>query len=160
MADRKWKCVGECGKEFGVGDWSCAPGIKHEVAPKEYYDLDAPVDPTGHMLRNSRHRIENIPPEISAKDDHGELRKIEGGWVEFVRGLLILNDAEKQYWLEKAGYGKATKDEWKLRWFTKEEKQDMRAIELDRKEREVNALLASVKASKQEPPKTGRNAAV
>jgi hypothetical protein len=161
---RKWNCIGECRKDFGVGEWECAPGIPHTVEPKEYYILDAPQgkhDPTGASLRNATTTVENCPPERTVKDSEtGELKRVPGGNVKFVRGYAKVNDAEKQFWLERHGFGSVPKSKWEEVYFSGKEKDAMREAklktreaEIAKKEAEVNELLASVKASKKEPAK-------
>lgn len=153
----QYKCVGDCGREFGVGDWECAPGIKHKVEPRTFYILDAPaLDPNdkgGKAFRNARTMIENIPPERTVKDaSTGELVKIPGGNVTFTRGTVTVEDPEKIYWLEKFGHGRNTKEEWMRVYFSPLEKQQLREIDLanrerdmDRREKEHNDLLSRVK---------------
>ena len=154
--ETKFKCVGECGKEFGVGDWECAPGIRHVVEPRTFYILDAPTldphDKGGKAFRNARTWIENVPPERTGRDGAGEITKIPGGHVLFVRGTATVTDPEQIYWLEKHGHGKNTREDWLRVYFSPLEKQQLREIdlgnrerELERKEKEHNELLARVK---------------
>lgn len=165
MELQSYKCL-ECGKEFKVGDWECAPGIKHRVEPKTFYLLDAPTldknDKHGIAFRNARTSIENVPPERTVKDaSTGELTKVPGGNVMFTRGMATLDDPEKIYWLDKFGHGKNTKEDWYRVYHTPVEKQEMKEIESDNREREtkrklqeVNELLAQTQAkvnSQKEP---------
>lgn len=153
MASTKWQCIGECGREFGVGDWECTPGIKHQVAEKTYYIADAPFDPTGHSLRDSRTRIENIPPEKKMPDAHtGQMRILPGGYVEFARGVFTTKDAEQQFWLDQHK-AMTTRENWERVYLSAGEKAKIREInirnkeiEADRKVKEANELLEQVKA--------------
>jgi len=159
--ETKFKCIGECGQEFTAGNWECAPGIKHKVAPKTFYTLDAPTldknDVNGIAFRNARTTIENVPPERTIKDaSTGELVKVPGGNVVFVRGTVTVEDAEKIYWLDKFGHGKVTKEEWLRVYFSPLEKQKMREIDIANKEKEIerklqetNELLERTKAQVQ-----------
>jgi hypothetical protein len=151
------KCIGDCGREFGIGDWECAPGIKHKVQPRTFYTLDAPTldkeDKRGIAFRNARTMVENCPPERTVKGDSGELTKVPGGNVLFVRGRATVDDPEKIYWLEKHGHGTNTEEQWKRVYLTPLEKQELREIEsrnkeheADRKLKEANELLDRVKA--------------
>lgn len=141
----KYKCI-ECGNEFKVGEWECAPGIKHRVEPRTFYILDAPAldkhDVNGIAFRNARTSIENVPPERTVKDaSTGELVKVPGGNVVFSRGTATLDDPEKIYWLDKFGHGKNTKEDWFRVYHTPLEKQQIREIELANRERETNRKL-------------------
>jgi hypothetical protein len=149
----KWKCL-ECGKNFGRGEWECFPGSKHVVEPKTYYLLDAPFDPSGTSFRKSRTTVHNVPPERVVNDSAtGQSQRIPGGWVEFVRGCAVVTDPEQQYWLEKNGYGKVTKEQWEKVYFSDSEKQAMREAAIKNKEAEAqkklqqaNELLAMAEA--------------
>lgn len=165
MIATTYKCIGDCGKDFGVGDWECAPGIKHKVEPRTFYIYDAPTldknDINGVAFRNARTSIENCPPERTVKDSgSGELTKVPGGNVLFVRGMAIVDDAEKIYWLDKFGHGKNTQERWFEVYHTPLEKQQMKEIEtnnkareIDRKLLEVNELLERTKAQASQPAK-------
>jgi hypothetical protein len=145
----KYKCIGECKRNFGVGDWECAPGIMHTVEPKTFYILDAPTldanDKEGKAFRNARTSIENCPPERTVKDaSTGELTKVPGGNVQFTRGVAVLDNPEKIYWLDKHGHGRNTESEWRRVYFSPLEKQQLREIEIGNREREVNRKLNEV----------------
>ena len=158
-AKHSMKCL-ECGAEAKPGNWECAPGIAHRVEPRTFYILDAPTldanDKEGRGFRNARTVIENCPPEKSIKSaETGELVKIPGGNVMFVRGVATVEDPEKIWWLDRHGHGKNTREDWLRVYFTPLEKQQMREIaisnkekELSRREVEVNEALAAVKARK------------
>lgn len=164
--ENKYKCIGDCQRDFGVGDWECAPGIHHTVEPRTFYILDAPTldaaDKEGKAFRNSRTSIENVPPERTVKDaSTGELTKVPGGHVIFVRGTITIDDPEKIYWLEKHGHGRNTREDWLRVYFSPLEKQQLREIELgnrereaDRKFKEANELLARVKDQTQPAVRT------
>lgn len=158
-----YKCIGECGNEFKIGEWECAPGIKHKVAERTFYIYDAPTldkaDINGVAFKSARTSIENCPPERTVKDaSTGELTKVPGGNVLFVRGMAIVDDPEKIYWLDKFGHGKNTKEEWFRVYHTPLEKQHMKEIDLSNREREIvrreaehNDLLERTKAQAQAP---------
>lgn len=153
----KFQCIGLCKKEFGIGDWECAPGMKHEVAPETFYILDAPVlsekDTMGKAFRNSRTTVLNVPPERMVKGPDGDLVRIPGGTVLFSRGMFVTSDPEQIFWLEKHGFRETTKERWLQVYFSPLEKQQLKEIELrnrehevERKTKEANDLLAKAKA--------------
>lgn len=152
----KFQCMGMCKKEFTVGEWECAPGMKHEVSPRTFYILDAPVlaekDTMGKAFRNSRTVVLNVPPERMEKQPNGEMVRVPGGQVVFVRGMFTTSDPEQIFWLEKHGYGETTRERWLEVYFSPLEKQQLKDIELrnreheaDRKLKEANELLEKAK---------------
>jgi len=153
-----FQCANEhCKKEFGVGDWECAPGLPHEVAPKTFYILDAPSlsekDTMGKAYRDSRTTVLNVPPERMVKNENGDLVRIPGGSVVFVRGTYTTTNPEIIFWLERHGYGDVTKERWTQVYFSPLEKQQLKEIDLrnrerdiERKTKETNDLLAAAKA--------------
>lgn len=155
----KFQCIGECKRAFGVGDWECAPGIRHEVEPKTFYMLDAPYqNPDSKYFDHkaygrSRTVVENCPPERKEKDSLGNMTVVPGGNVTFVRGTVEVKDPEKIYWLERTGFGQVTREQWLKVYFSPTEKQQLKELELKNRERElerktteVNDLLALAKS--------------
>lgn len=162
----KFQCIGECKRQFGVGEWECAPGIRHEVEPKTFYMLDAPYQNPDtkyfnpKAYRDSRTVVENCPPERKEKDGLGNMSIVPGGNVTFVRGTVTVKDPEKIYWLERSGFGKVTREQWLKVYFSPTEKQQLKEIELknreselERKTTEVNDLLALAKSQTKVEPK-------
>ena len=161
----EFQCVGYCKKKFGVGDWECAPGLKHDVEQRTFYILDAPAlsekDRMGKAFRDSRTTVLNVPPERVVKSDNGDLVRMPGGVVMFTRGMFATTDPEQIFWLEKHGYGNISKERWIEVYFSPLEKQQLKELELhnrereaDRKVKEANDLLARVKEQlSTNPPK-------
>ena len=153
MALQTWKCL-ECNKTFKVGEWKCADGGNHKVEPKTFRSLDAPVAPG---------RYEGTPPVVRGKTTvcnipppHKEMEGMESRWVgegsvEFINGVYITDDPEKQYYLEKKGPGyNATEEQWNAVWLTSDEKLAKKEMELrareQRLENDRNVLLEKTKA--------------
>lgn len=138
MADKtKWKCIGECGKEFEFGNWECFPGIPHQVEQKTYYLNDAPHcdfkrDPDGLAFRSSRNQV-YVLPHKRVSDETGT-RIVERPPLLFIRGQYATMDAEQQYFIERAkidvGY-----DRWFAAYHTPTQKANLK--ENDLRQREV-----------------------
>lgn len=156
MSLQTWKCE-TCGKKFTVGEFLCADGqTNHLVARKEYLLADAPSDP-GHpanggmdSLRDGRLRICNIPPDKSVQVA-GEVQRVPGGYVEFIRGRFATTDPETQYYLDKKG-GYCTEAQWEHAWLSNNqqlllEQQRLSAMRA-RLESQENELLAMTRAQK------------
>lgn len=150
-----WKCE-ECSKKFTVGEWMCADGqSNHRVERKEYLLADAPTDP-GHpaqggsdSLRDGRTRICNIPPDKTIMVN-GEATRVQGGYVEFVRGRYATTDPEIQYTLEKTRKDAfCTEAQWEAAWLSDSQQMTLERGKLDamkiRLENDRNELLAQVK---------------
>lgn len=149
-----WKCL-TCGKDFKVGEWTCADGqANHVVAEKQYRSLDAPSDP-GHPAnggmdskRDGRTRVCNIPPDKHVLRN-GEMALVPGGSVEFIRGRFATTDPEVQYYLDKRPSYNATEEQWEAAWLSDSQRlqlDKMRfAAEKQRLENDRNDLLAQVK---------------
>jgi hypothetical protein len=156
MAEKIYKCTGECGKEFKFGAWECFPGVKHTVEAKTYYLNDAPhcdpkLDPDGLSLRASRSHV-HVIPEKKFKDENGNLVIQATPPVLFVQGQYSTTDPEQQYFIERAkidvGY-----DRWFAAYHTPTQKQRIkdnqlreREVEIDTKLAEANSILAQAKA--------------
>jgi hypothetical protein len=160
MSLRTWKCL-TCGKEFKVGEWSCADGqSNHVIEKKEYLVADAPTDP-GHPAsggmdskRDGRTRICNIPPDKTVIVN-GETQRVPGGYVEFVRGRYSTSDPEIQYCLEKTRSDNfCSEAQWEQAWLSQGQQLELERGKLDsmrlRLENERNELLAQVKQQKSE----------
>lgn len=158
--EKKFQCIGLCKDRFGIGEWECTPGVPHEVEPKIYYLADAPFmskadiekDPDGITLRTSRTHLHVIPAKVSRGED-GQLVTQNFQPLLFVMGRLETNNPMEQYYLERSkfpvGYEK-----WFEAYHTPKQKQNIkdakiveRERDLDRREREVNDLLAQAKAN-------------
>ena len=153
----KWTCL-TCGKEFGVGKWTCTDGISnHVVAEKIYRVCDAPAEPgqpaDGSKMPVIRGRttVCNIPPPRKVMEG-GEVRMVGEGSIEFINGRYATSDPEKQYWLDKKPGYSATEDQWKANWYTKDEMLADKELQLiaakQRLESERNELLAMQKAQR------------
>lgn len=168
MADKTMQCIGDCGKQFEFGNWECWPGVKHKVASKSYYCADAPaINPADNeqtvraALSASRNIIHVIPPTRVA-GANGLTETVEHPPVTFRRGQYSTDDPQLQYFLE---YGTAkrhlcTEERWYEVYHTVTQKQfainkrlneqakeyDARKGEIERKEKEVNELLAELKS--------------
>lgn len=158
--EKKFKCLGICKREFTFGDWECFPGQSHEVEAKSYYLADAPFmskhdlekDPDGLMLRNSQTYLHCIP-ERTFKDDTGQLAKHTFQPILFKRGRFETTNPMEQYYLERSKHP-VSYEKWFEAYHTPKQKQNIkdnslvtREREIERKEREVNDLLAQAKAN-------------
>lgn len=158
------KCVGTCKKEFVYGEWECFPGVKHEVEAKAYYCADAPsIDPADtdpeRTLKASRNIIHVIPPIRTM--DNGVSVLVEHPPAMFRRGQYRTNDPQMQWFLENGTAAKhlCTQERWYEVYHTEKQKLFDRGVrineklkgyeaqqaEVNRKEKEVNELLASLK---------------
>lgn len=142
-----WKCT-ECGKKFGVGDWTCSDGISnHRVEEKTYLCLDAPSDPSTKdmSLKDGRTVVCNVPPAKKVMEGD-QVRMIGEGSVEFIRGRFATSDPEQQYWLDKRPAYNATEEEWRNVWYSDRQKIEIDKMEnaamKQRLENERNELLA------------------
>jgi hypothetical protein len=151
----KWKCIGECKREFAFGEWECFPGVPHEVEEKTYYLNDAPhcdfkLDPNGLAFRSSRNRVHVLP--LKRIMDETGVKFIERDPVLFVMGRYATRNAEEQFFIERAkidvGY-----DRWYDAYHTPTQKQNIkdnslreREREVARREAEANTLLEKAKA--------------
>jgi hypothetical protein len=165
MAEKTFKCVGNCGKDFKVGEWECFPGERHKVALKTYYLNDAPHcdfknDPDGMTFRASRSYV-HIIPEKRFKDETGQLIVQAVPPVQFAQGQYSTEDPEQQYFIERAkidvGY-----DRWFAAYHTPIQKQRImdnslrkqvdslaaREAELKKKEQDFNDLLTQTQKQK------------
>jgi hypothetical protein len=140
---KKWKCIGECKKEFAFGDWECFPGVNHEVEEKTYYLNDAPhcdfkLDPNGIALRSSRNNVYVLPSK-RIQDETG-VRFEERAPVLFVMGRYSTRNPEIQYFMERAkidvGY-----DRWYDAYHTPTQKMNIKENQLRERERALNAAL-------------------
>jgi hypothetical protein len=160
MAETKFKCIGECGKEFKVGEWECFQGVNHTVEPKTYYLADAPFmskadlekDPDGITLRTSRTQVHVIPAKVSRGED-GQLVTQNFQPLVFVMGRFETSNPMEQYYLERSKFP-VSYDKWFDVYHTpnqkaniKQGKQVEKERELERKERELDTLLAQAKAN-------------
>lgn len=161
MANEKlYRCIGECGREFKVGDWECFQGVNHTVEAKTYYLADAPFmskadlekDPDGLTLRTSRTQLHVIPPRTTKGDD-GQLVTHNFQPLTFVMGRLETSNPMEQYYLERTKFP-VSYERWFEAYHTPQQKANItkgkqveRERELDRKERELNDLLAQAKAN-------------
>lgn len=159
MANEKlYKCIGECGKEFKIGDWECFPGVTHTVESKTYYLADAPFmsradldkDPDGITLRTSRTQLHAIPPKIS-RDETGAMVTQAFQPLIFVMGRLDTSSPMEQYYIERTKFP-VSYEKWFEAYHTPKQKANIvqgkqveRERELDRKERELDTLLAQAK---------------
>ena len=144
-----------CQKHFKAGDWNCASGEVHTVAPVTYYLLDAPHDHNDRI--HARTIISNVIPETQITRGNDIIR-IPGTAVEFVRGRLETSDPQIQMRLNTRN-GVFRGDEgfkrWQDNYLTNEEKNAIDRFNLKdqvtRLEQERNDLLAKVKADKSKP---------
>lgn len=147
MALQTWKCK-NCEQEFKAGDWICATGENHVVEAKAYYMDDAPTvaDRDGKIDKHATTTVLNIPPERQVKVGN-DVQRQGGGSVVFVRGRFDTTDPEQQFYLDKHK-GLCNKARWEAVYFSSEEKQQMERMELDARQRRIeaqeNALLAKV----------------
>lgn len=156
--DKTFQCIGQCKEKFGVGSWECTDGVPHEVESKTYYLADAPFmskadkekDPDGIMLRSSRTQVHVIPPK-STKGEDGQLFKQTFPPLIFVMGRYDTTNAMEQYYLERSK-APVSYERWFEAYHTPTQKANVakgemleRGRELDRKERELNDLLAKAK---------------
>lgn len=164
---KQFKCLGNCKREFTYGDWECFPGQPHEVEPQKYYLADAPFlskhdlekDPDGISLRNSRTLVHCIPDQVF-KDDTGQLSTHRFQPLVFVKGQFETTNPMEQFYLERSKIT-VSYERWFEVYHTPKQKQNIkdgkqqerdralsaREQELERKEREVNDLLAQVKGN-------------
>lgn len=155
MALKTQKCV-ECEKEFTAGEWTCAGGSNHVVPAKAYFMDDAPTtkDRDGNIDKHSTTTILNIPPERQIKVGN-DVQRTPGGSVTFVRGRYDTSDPEIQFHLDKKA-GLCDEVRWREVYFSDKEKQAIKMMELDARERRLEAqettLLA--KAQKQTAQKS------
>jgi hypothetical protein len=163
VADKKLKCIGGCGKEFGYGDWECFPGQPHRVEAKNYYRRNAPHcdferDPDGTTLRKSQDRVYVLPPK-RIKDESGE-RIIERAPLLFVGGRYETDDPETQYHLERKPELTCSYESWFEAFHTPKQKLNIaqgkvaeEKRQLESQLQESNALLAKLKADAAEKQK-------
>lgn len=153
---QRWKCV-SCGKDFGVGDWTCTDGITNHVVPeKTYRSLDAPTDPSTKdaALKDGRTVVCNVPP--ATKVMHGdEVVWVGEGSVEFVRGRFATTDPVQQHWLDAKPAYNASEEAWEVAWLSQSQKLEIREMRLkagqERLENERNELLAQTQAKVRKP---------
>lgn len=146
MAEQKrFKCIGDCKKEFSFGEWFCFDGVKHEVEPKDYYINDAPyhdgkLDPNGLALRASRNHKYLLPP-LRVSDETGT-RMVERPPTLWVMGRLSTNDPELQYFIERAkidvGY-----DRWFEAYHTETQKQRIKGNNIAQREDKLKEAQAT-----------------
>jgi hypothetical protein len=150
MALKQWHCT-VCEKDFRDGNWSCAGGVNHVVAVKQYFMNDAPTvaDAYGKIDKHSTTQILNIPPERSVIGPGGGEKIIPGGNIWFARGLYETTDPEIQFWLDRKG-GWCTKEEWESAYLSREEKLQIREMNLAARESRIiseeNSLLERTQA--------------
>jgi len=155
------KCL-RCEQEFNPrkAEFYCLTGEPHELPLKTYYMDDAPTDPgpyingvaTGDNRKHSRTLISNLVPEkiyVQGTERH----VTPGRNVEFIRGVYSTTDAEEQFYLDrrmalKQG-GLCTKERWEEVYLTDNQKNELRKMDLDARERRLeidrNELLAMKK---------------
>jgi hypothetical protein len=152
---RTWTCT-ECGKEFGVGEWTCADGTSnHKVELKTYRSLDVPTaegtTPPGILppVIRSRTMVCNVPPPHKIMDG-GDAKMVGEGSVEFINGVFLTTDPEQQYWLDKKPGYQATKEQYDSVWLSAEARNANKEIELkareERLENDRNDLLGQTQA--------------
>src|SRR5215469_4516143 len=154
MALPKFTCL-DCGKTFIAGDYMCQTGVKHRVETKSYYTADAPTvaewrDGRPYINKAiARTYILNVPPEKMITEN-GEVRRIPGGTVEFVRGFYETDDPEIQFYLDRKE-GLCNRQRWEEVYINDDERHQIKELELRAREQRVvereNELLASVKSS-------------
>jgi hypothetical protein len=156
--EKKFQCIGECGQKFGIPEWECFPGQPHKVEVKKYYLADAPFmskhdlekDPDGMALRAARTHVHVIPDQ-TYKDDSGTMVRIAHPPLLFTKGCFETDNPMFQYYIERAkidvGY-----DKWFEAYHTPKQKQNIKdgvlvskERDLERKERELNDLLAQAR---------------
>lgn len=157
---KKYQCIGECGKEFKHGEWECFPGVKHLVESKTYFINDAPHcdftrDPDGMAFRSSKATVYVIPAKTTT-DIQGKLVTEPARAVDFVKGQYATRDAEEQFFIERAkidcGY-----DRWFEAYHTPTQKQRIRGNDIGLREAKLkaaeaqdNQLLERIKARQEE----------
>lgn len=149
MALPTWKCE-VCNKKFTVNEWVCADGVSnHIVETKQYYLADAPTDgSSSDELSHGQTIICNIPPDKKIQKGN-EVHIQPGGNVTFIRGQYSSTDPEIQYWLDLKG-GFCNKDRWNEVWLSREQKNEMKEMDLrareQRLENDRNELLTQTQA--------------
>lgn len=151
-----WTCT-TCGKGFTVGEWLCASGQNHTVEEKTFLSLDPPSAPGQYVgqppIIRGKTTVCNIPPPKKVMEG-GEVKMVGEGSVEFINGKYTTGDPEKIFWLEKKPAYNATIEQWKAVWWTREEINSEKELELKAKEQrlenERNELLAQVKQKHRE----------
>ncbi len=157
----------ECGQKFGIGEWLCPTGERHQLEKKRYYMDDAPTDPGPYTsagpegralhygLRDSQTTIANLTPEKRSTDAAGNQQFHPGRNVVFHRGIYETADAEEQYYLdrrEKNG-GCCTEERWRQVYLSDTQRLEIDKMQLaadrQRLENDKNELLAKVKQSKE-----------
>lgn len=157
MAIPTYHCV-ECEQDFKAPNWVCVTGGNHVVAEKRYYTADAPTVPdwiNGFPHINygaARTQVLNIPPERKV-EEAGEIQRIPGGMIEFVRGLYATTNPEIQFYLDKKE-GLCSYERWKEVYWSDKEKMEAQRMEMEaqqhRLQQDHNELLAKVKAMQAE----------
>lgn len=149
MALQKFKCTA-CEKQFEAGDWLCKTGAKHVVDKVRYFMDDAPTVPDGDgriRKKDSMTQILNMPPEKYVSDGNGGQKCIPGGSIFFVRGIYETSDPEIQFHLN-GHRGLCSEERWKEVYLDKEEKLELRNLELAAREQRIqqreNELLNKV----------------
>jgi len=158
MALKTQKCL-ECEKEFGFGEWACAAtGANHVVEAKSYFMDDAPTvqHREGNVMVTDKHStttVLNIPPERQIKVGN-DVQRTPGGAVTFVRGRYDTADPEIQFYLDRKP-GLCTKARWEAVYFSETEKQEMKRMELDARERRLEMQEGSLLAKVQKQAQKG-----
>lgn len=169
MADKqKFKCLGECGKEFEFGQWECFAGQAHKVDPKTYYLADAPHvdvknDPDGLALRTARTMLHCVPEELRRDPTTGMDNKIAHPPCIFSMGQYTTDNPKEQFFIERSKHT-VSYEKWFNAYHTPKMKANIKEgqlldrertiaakeAEVERKVREANTLLDQVKAGKKE----------
>jgi hypothetical protein len=158
----KYKCT-SCDKEFIAGDWECFSGQSHTLESKTYYMADAPFlskadlekDPDGLSRRSSRNNVHCIPPQ-RMMNGTGQVETREYGPLIFAQGKFETAIAMEQYYLENSRITQAlvSREAWLHNYSTPKQRMSLengkmveRVRDLERKERELNDLLAKAQAN-------------
>lgn len=156
--EKKYRCLGQCKESFALNEWECFPGQPHEVESKTYYLADAPFmskadkekDPDGIILRTSRTQV-HVIPEQKMKDETGTLIVRAFQPIIFVMGRYETTNPMEQYYLERSKIP-VSYEKWFEAYHTPTQKANLakgqlieKERDLDRRERELNDLLAKAK---------------
>lgn len=158
--EKKFKCIGVCKEDFGFGEWECFPGQPHQVESKPYYLADAPFmskadlekDPDGITLRTSTTQVHVIPERVY-RDETGQQVRQAFQPLLFKMGRFETSNPMEQYYLERSKFP-VSYEKWFDAYHTPKQKQNIkdgklveRERDVERREREVNDLLAQVKGN-------------
>ena len=125
MNANKFTCT-RCGKEFSLGEWTCADGVRHSVELKHY-----------HISTNGL-QVQYGPVKGDSVQNHVR------GVITFTRGTYQTTDPEQQEFLDK--YPACIPfEQWQEAHLGKEEMDAKKKREQTRMEQQNNELLARVK---------------